>query len=241
MKYGTDNSGKVVILKDKTKEILFQFSTSKYKQRQSLRQAKDIEEMHLICNQLLGVHQSKFEVTTLLHLIHEKELKPQVICELGTANGGTNLLLASSLPSVTTVIGIDLYVKNKNRIRFFLDDKKTHFIDGSSYEVCTVMWVKEMLKERKIDILFIDGDHRYEGVKSDYELYQPLVSNHGLICFHDIMPDYLTRHNKYTGMWAGEVPKYWNELKQRRSHQEIVENYDQDGQGIGVIFNAPME
>jgi cephalosporin hydroxylase len=237
MKYGTDNSENLAILKDKVKEIFFRFSFKKYKLRKWLQQANSIEEKHSVCNQCLGVHQSKFEITALLHLIHKRGLKPQIICEIGTANGGTNLLLASSISSVTTVIGIDLYVKNKNKIRFFLDNRKTHFINGSSYKASTLERVKEILKGKRIDLLFIDGDHRYEGVKSDYEIYEPLVSNGGLICFHDIMPDYLTRHNRYTGMWAGDVPKYWNEIKLHHSHEEIVENYNQDGQGIGIIFN----
>jgi cephalosporin hydroxylase len=236
MKYGTNNKEKLSILKDKVKEILFLTSREKYAQRDMLQHAKGIEEKHAICNKLLGVHQSRFEITSLLHFINEKALSPEVICEIGTANGGTNLLLASSLPSVKTVIGIDLYVKNKSKIRFFLNDKETHFINSSSYAANTIEQIRKVLDGKKIDILFIDGDHRYQGVKNDFELYRPMVSKEGLICFHDIIPDYLTRRNEFTGMWAGDVPKYWEELKQSRSYKEIVESYDQDGQGIGVLF-----
>jgi hypothetical protein len=34
-------------------------------------------------------------------------------------------------------------------------------------------------------LLFIDGDHRYEGVRRDFEMYSPLVGAGGLIAFHD--------------------------------------------------------
>ncbi|HMI67237.1 MAG TPA: CmcI family methyltransferase [Cyclobacteriaceae bacterium] len=236
MKYGTNNRERIAILKDKVKAILFWSSKKKYAQREMLQQAKGIEEKHTICNKLLGVHQSKFEITSLLRFIENKKLSPLIICEIGTANGGTNLLLASSLPSIKTVIGIDLYVKNKSKIRFFLNGKETHFINSSSYAANTIEQVKKILNGKRVDILFIDGDHRYEGVKKDFELYRTLVSDGGVICFHDIIPDYLARRNEYTGMWAGDVPKYWEEIKKSGSFTEIVESYDQDGQGIGVLF-----
>jgi hypothetical protein len=36
-----------------------------------------------------------------------------------------------------------------------------------------------------IDLLFIDGDHRYEYVKQDIELFVPHVMEGGYILFHD--------------------------------------------------------
>lgn len=37
----------------------------------------------------------------------------------------------------------------------------------------------------KIDVLFLDGDHSYEGVKKDFELYSTILSDNGIIIFHD--------------------------------------------------------
>lgn len=37
----------------------------------------------------------------------------------------------------------------------------------------------------KIEFLFIDGDHSYEAVKLDFELWNPLLINGGIISFHD--------------------------------------------------------
>jgi Methyltransferase domain len=41
-----------------------------------------------------------------------------------------------------------------------------------------------------IDMLFIDGDHSYEGVKLDFELYSKLLSPKGIILIHDTDQDY---------------------------------------------------
>lgn len=44
-----------------------------------------------------------------------------------------------------------------------------------------------------IDILYIDGDHRYEAVKQDYALFSRFVRETGLIIFHD------TNHPQFPG------------------------------------------
>jgi hypothetical protein len=42
----------------------------------------------------------------------------------------------------------------------------------------------------KIDVLFIDGDHSYEGVKLDFELYSKLLNDKGVIFIHDTDESY---------------------------------------------------
>jgi len=45
----------------------------------------------------------------------------------------------------------------------------------------------EAVKEWKlpIDVLFIDGDHSYEGAKDDWDNFYPFVKSGGWILFHD--------------------------------------------------------
>jgi hypothetical protein len=42
----------------------------------------------------------------------------------------------------------------------------------------------------KIDVLFIDGDHSYDGVKTDFELYSKIISDNGIIMIHDTDENY---------------------------------------------------
>ncbi len=46
----------------------------------------------------------------------------------------------------------------------------------------------------KIDYLHIDGDHSYEGVKKDFELYSKIMSENGIITIHDTDQKY---HNTF--------------------------------------------
>jgi hypothetical protein len=47
-----------------------------------------------------------------------------------------------------------------------------------------------VIQDIKIDVLFIDGDHSYEGVKLDFELYSKIMSPNGIILIHDTDNEY---------------------------------------------------
>lgn len=110
------------------------------------------------------------------------------------------------------------------------------FFREDSHQSQTLKKVKEYLNGEKIDFLFIDGDHTYEGVKKDFEMYAPLVREEGVIAFHDIVQDYSTRYGINTSSCTGGVPIFWNEIKNNYRRNEIIKNPDQDGCGIGVIW-----
>lgn len=57
-------------------------------------------------------------------------------------------------------------------------------IKGNSYFDETEENFKNQLYE-KIDLLFIDGDHTFDGVKNDYERYSKYVRDEGIIVFDD--------------------------------------------------------
>ena len=61
----------------------------------------------------------------------------------------------------------------------------------------------------QFDLIFIDGDHRYDGVKSDFEAYRPLLSSRGVILFHDVDPNHA-----FKGAAGGDVWKFWSELEE---------------------------
>jgi len=80
------------------------------------------------------------------------------------------------------------------------------------------------------DVVFIDGDHRYEGVMTDYENYGQLGK---LVAFHDVCAE---EKKIPTGQVMG-VPKAWREIiaSEERAHLVI---YHDSGMGIGVLIHA---
>jgi hypothetical protein len=76
--------------------------------------------------------------------------------------------------------------------------------------------------------LFIDGDHTYEGVKKDFEMYSPLIRKGGFIAFHDIVPGPPGN--------VGGVPEFWKEIKHHFNFIEIVKDWRQEEYGIGILY-----
>lgn len=101
-------------------------------------------------------------------------------------------------------------------------------IRRNSHDLTTLFELKKILGKRKIDFLFIDGDHTYEGVKKDFAMYSPLVREGGIIAFHDIVLG--PSEN------VGGVRKFWDEIKKGYEYIEIVKDWKQGGYGIGVIY-----
>ena len=65
--------------------------------------------------------------------------------------------------------------------------------------------------DRPIDLIFIDGDHSYEGVKADWELFIPHISEFGVVVFHDTLWD-LRPDPKWSRADMG-VPRFVDELR----------------------------
>jgi len=59
----------------------------------------------------------------------------------------------------------------------------------------------------KYGYIYIDGDHSYEGVKKDFELFWPQLEKGGLMVFHDAEVKNWGKLNNF-GVW-----KFWQELK----------------------------
>ncbi|MHB8638633.1 MAG: class I SAM-dependent methyltransferase [Candidatus Acidiferrales bacterium] len=57
---------------------------------------------------------------------------------------------------------------------------------------------------RPIDLLFIDGSHRYEDVLMDFEGFSPHVVPGGIVAFHDVSED-----------WPGPL-RVWHEIAKHR-------------------------
>ncbi len=131
-------------------------------------------------------------------VVWAKAQKPANILEIGTANGAT--LLAWCRTAANKVVSVDLQggihgggyppVKQKFYQHFLVHRPgvKLACIQEDSHAEGTSDKAKTFLAGDKLDILFIDGDHTYEGVKRDFELWSPLVQPGGYVIFHDILP-----------------------------------------------------
>ncbi|MCP4700096.1 MAG: class I SAM-dependent methyltransferase, partial [Gammaproteobacteria bacterium] len=159
--------------------------------------------------------QIQSEITQFLKLAERNRL--ETVLEIGTANGGTLFLLSRLASRNAHIISIDLLMGRGLlysivRLFFFRTfsgaGQRLNILWANSQRVNTRKKVERILNGKKIDLLYIDADHSYEGVKKDFELYAPLVKPDGMIGFHDIV-----YHPPGTVTHPAEVDRFWNEIK----------------------------
>ena len=163
--------------------------------------------------------------------------RPKIMVEIGTHAGGTFFVLSRCADPDAIVISIDLpggqfsggYPKFAGGLipRMPLRTQKLQCLRANSHDGTSADWLKRILVSRPVDVMLIDGDHTYEGVKQDFELYSPFVRPGGLIAFHDIV--------KHSRDRSCRVDVFWKEIKHQYKHEEIVEDPDQGWAGIGVL------
>jgi predicted O-methyltransferase YrrM len=111
-------------------------------------------------------------------------LKPKKILEIGVCNGGSLRFWAELTEE--KVVGVDINPQIKQTIPWnWRNNAKITLIIGDSTLPLTANYVKEIIGEN-IDFLYIDGDHSYNGVENDFELYSKLVRPGGIVGFHDL-------------------------------------------------------
>jgi predicted O-methyltransferase YrrM len=204
--------------------------------------SKDIDKLvnSVYSFESLGINikpgQVKEEITGLLEIL--EKLRPKNMLEIGTANGGTLFLFARVADPNATIISIDLPhgkfgggypLWRIPMYRSFASDRqRICLIRADSHDPSTVLELRQILKEQNLDFLFIDGDHTYEGVKKDFEMYSPLVKKGGVIAFHDIVPG--------PEEAVGGVPRFWIGVSNYCRHLEAVKSWKQRNAGIGILF-----
>ncbi|QGX98350.1 class I SAM-dependent methyltransferase [Roseovarius faecimaris] len=182
--------------------------------------------------------QVRQELDALIRLIDER--KPRKLIEIGTARGGTLLLLCRFAAPDAQIVSIDLpYARNgggyprwkgKFYQSFTHPDQKLTLLRANSHDPETFRIVRDILGGDMADFLLIDADHSFEGVRTDFHTYIPLVAAGGLIALHDILPN--------TEDPSINVSEFWAQLEADSTHQTdtIVHDAAQGHSGIGLVY-----
>lgn len=197
-------------------------------------------EYNRINSVILGASPSWKNNATIGHIYNEAveyyelilshfENNPINFLEIGVLKGG-NFTLTGNLLNTAFALGVDngscMLQKEFNSIvstKALQPCFPYDILLGDSYS-------EEMLKRVKgknitFDLIYIDGDHSYNGCKKDFEMYSPLINKGGIIVFHDINP---TKNSHI------RVSQFWQEIKKQYKYKEIVDK--NKPVGIGVLF-----
>jgi predicted O-methyltransferase YrrM len=149
-----------------------------------------------------------------------RSLRPKVCVEIGSARGKSACAVGLALRRIG---GGKLYAIDPH--------STTDWNDTDSVDTLTIMkahlekagvtdYVEIIRKtsgeaakgwDKKIDLIFIDGDHSYEGVKADWDLFLPHLSEFAVVVFHDTIWD--LRPDAKSGRTDMGVPRFVDELR----------------------------
>jgi len=79
-------------------------------------------------------------------------------------------------------------------------------------------------KNYSYDYIYVDGDHSYQGVKLDYQLFWPKLRKNGLMLFHDASVLGKLAEGEYG------VHSFFTEIKRNKPH--LIINFPISGLGI---------
>lgn len=195
------------------------------------------------------ITQKKYEIVMIQEFL--KNEKISTVLEIGTSRGGTATLWAMMVaPNNGRVFCCDVrfdwgsfidgnVVYNRQVYDNFNAGKYITEFPGDSHDPRFIEAVKKEVGE--VDLLFLDGDHSYEGVKQDFYNFYSTVKMGGHILFHDITD---TEFHRSEGV---DVARFWQELKKTFDCYEFIDNNKYRWvdahlcMGIGIIKKTRME
>lgn len=158
-------------------------------------------------------------------------LQPKNVVELGTHNGFSFLSMcqaAKSMTSSTTIYAVDTWQGDEHagfyspEIYDTLEaEVRTQYPGIGVLIRSTFAEARSQFAAGSVDLLHIDGRHRYEDVVEDFETWKSSLSDCGVVLFHD------TRVQRGDfGVW-----KFWKELEKLYPTFEFFH-----GSGLGVLL-----
>lgn len=183
-----------------------------------------------------GAMQRTWELQALLGLV--RRMRASVIVEIGTHRGGTLACWTAVARPTAHLVSIDMICADTGlgareedlaRVRARLGPgQRLTAITGDSHAAATLAHLRDALGGAAIDVLWIDGDHSYEGISQDLEMYAPLVRAGGMIALHDV-------HGS-AACPRSQAHVYWQQIKPRfRTSEIIADPSPGGGMGIGII------
>jgi predicted O-methyltransferase YrrM len=137
-----------------------------------------------------GIASLQLDEAALLYRLACRVATDGAAVEIGRFKGGSTLLLASALADGAALWSYDLHVALRpdlsgpqldSELRAALDryglSGRVHLVVGDSRTVEP--------PPRPCSLVFVDGDHTYEGARADYERWSELVAPGGHLLFHD--------------------------------------------------------
>jgi predicted O-methyltransferase YrrM len=150
-----------------------------------------------------GVASLRLDEAALLFRL-ARQAGPATIAEIGRFKGGSTVVFAAAMDEASTLWSYDLHVPARDDLRGAdLDAELSAALHRLGLAARVELIVGDSrtieLPPGPLDILFIDGDHSYEGALADAVRWGPHIRDGGHLLFHDAV-DTGSYGNVYPGV-----------------------------------------
>lgn len=176
----------------------------------------------------IHLHQNPEELADFIFYLldYQKKFKKKIkkLFIIGYLDGFTDAIL-NKFFQFDEIVAVDTFQESGSGLLFRANLKYKNLTiicgDSTSKRV-----VENFNKFAPFDLAFIDGNHSYDFVKKDFENTIDLISEKGLLCFHDIKAPS-----------APDVGKFYNKLKKEKKYffKEFYCGWTPMKTGIGVV------
>ncbi len=158
-----------------------------------------------------------------------RAMKPNLFVELGTHFGVSYFNMCDEISRVNyggKAFAIDNWIGDKHSGFYSNEVFEIVQEENKKYEFSTLLRMQfhdalNSFENESIDLLHIDGEHTFESVSQDFELWLPKMKSDGVILVHDIGV-----FREDFGVW-----KFWDQVKQKYKTFETFHSF-----GLGIIF-----
>jgi predicted O-methyltransferase YrrM len=172
-----------------------------------------------------GVASLRFDEAALLYRV-VRDAGMATIVEIGRFKGGSTLIMATAMAPGSVLWSYDLHVAVRDDLSgpgldSELRDALARLDRGAGVKLEVGDSQAVAIPAESIDVLFIDGDHSYEGARADIERWGPYVRAGGRMLLHDAVG---------TGGFATAFPGV-----QRAAGEVVAGGLFAEAQGAGTI------
>lgn len=155
----------------------------------SIRGFEDLDFLFTSSQLNHGVASLRFDEAALLYRL-VRDVGQATIVEIGRFKGGSTVVMSSAMAPGSMLWSYDLHIALRPDLPGAeLDDELSSALErlGLADGVRLVVGDSRTVEmpSNDLDILFIDGDHSYEGAWADFERWGPRVRPGGHLLFHD--------------------------------------------------------
>ena len=195
------------------------------------------EQPHVVINNTGGLYIWQYPNQFAKYLCLLQTFNISSYIEIGCRWGGTYMLTTEYLARFNQLyLSVAVDVISETPVKQYVD--QNHYTVFKQLDSRSPQFREYIEEQLWFDLVFIDGDHSYEGVKSDYETMRDFS---GIFVFHDITSDVCPGVRQFWNELKSTEREYYSFYEYTEQYPEVRERTGNSYLGIGVAVHRSVK